>query len=98
MMTRCLLGEPLIHAVPDTGRNRREWLPQPRRRDMSTGTYAVAEQSAYALLADGTTILIRPARQEDYKAVRDMHAAMSADDLYLRFFTVSKLAPDQEAR
>lgn len=65
---------------------------------MSTGTCAVAEQDAYALLADGTTILIRPAGLQDYGAVRDMHAAMSADDLYLRFFTVSKLAPDQEAR
>jgi len=65
---------------------------------MSTGTCAVAEQDAYALLADGTTILIRPAGLQDYGAVRDMHAATSADDLYLRFFTVSKLAPDQEAR
>jgi acyl-CoA synthetase (NDP forming)/GNAT superfamily N-acetyltransferase len=65
---------------------------------MSTGTCSVAEQGAYALLADGTTILIRPARQEDCDAVRDMHAAMSADDRYLRFFTFSKLVPDQEAR
>jgi acyl-CoA synthetase (NDP forming)/predicted N-acetyltransferase YhbS len=62
------------------------------------GTCSVAGQGAYALLADGTTILIRPARQEDYDAVRDMHAAMSADDRYLRFFTFSKLVPDQEAR
>jgi N-acetylglutamate synthase-like GNAT family acetyltransferase len=58
----------------------------------------VAKQGAYALLADAATIQIRPARQEDYDAVRAMHAAMSADHLYLRFFTVSKLAPDQEAR
>lgn len=58
----------------------------------------MAKQGAYALLADAATIQIRPARQEDYDAVRAMHAAMSADHLYLRFFTVSKLAPDQEAR
>ena len=64
----------------------------------TTGTCSVAEQGAYPLLADGTVILIRPARQEDYDAVRDMHAAMSADDRYLQFFTFSKLAPDQEAR
>jgi acyl-CoA synthetase (NDP forming)/GNAT superfamily N-acetyltransferase len=98
MMTRRLLDEALIHAVPgpaDIGGN---WLLQPRRRDMSTGTCSVSEQGTYALLADGTTILIRPARQQDYDAVRNMHAAMSADHLYLRFFTVSKLAPDQEAR
>jgi acyl-CoA synthetase (NDP forming)/GNAT superfamily N-acetyltransferase len=64
---------------------------------VSTGTCSVAEPGAYALLRDGTTILIRPARQEDYDAVRDMHAAMSADHQYLRFFTISKLAPDEEA-
>lgn len=65
---------------------------------MPTGTCSVGEQGAYALLADGTTIQIRPARQEDYDAVRDMHAAMSADHLYMRFFTVSELAPEREAR
>ena len=65
---------------------------------MSTGPCSIAEQGAYALLADGTTILIRSARHEDYDAVRDMHAAMSEDHQYLRFFTVSKLAPDREAR
>jgi len=64
----------------------------------TTGECSVAEQGAYALLADGTMIQIRPARQQDYDAVRDMHTAMSTDHLYLRFFTVSKLAPDQEAR
>jgi len=30
--------------------------------------------------------------------VRDMHASMSADNLYLRFFSASKLAPEEEAR
>jgi acyl-CoA synthetase (NDP forming)/GNAT superfamily N-acetyltransferase len=64
----------------------------------TTGTCSVTGQGAYALLADGTTILIRSARPQDYDAVRDMHAAMSADDRYLRFFTFSKLVPDQEAR
>ena len=61
---------------------------------MSTGT----EASAYALLADGTTIEIRPARPEDFDAVRDMHAKMSPDNLYLRFFGVSSVAAEQEAR
>ena len=56
------------------------------------------EQGAYALLADGTTVHIRAARQEDYSAVRDMHANMSANNLYLRFFSASKLAPESEAR
>ncbi len=52
---------------------------------MSTGT----EASAYALLADGTTIEIRPARPGDFDAVRDMHTKMSPDNLYLRFFSFS---------
>ena len=33
--------------------------------------------SAYALLTDGATIEIRPARPGDFAAVRDMHAKMS---------------------
>ena len=60
---------------------------------MSTGT----EASAYALLTDGTTIEIRPARPSDFDAVRDMHTKMSPDNLYLRFFGVSTLAAEQEA-
>ena len=43
-----------------------------------------AEDSAYALLIDGATIEIRAARHEDFDAVRDMHAKMSPDNLYLR--------------
>ncbi|MGP7999658.1 MAG: GNAT family N-acetyltransferase [Streptosporangiaceae bacterium] len=54
--------------------------------------------SAYALLTDGTTIEIRPARPDDFNAVRDMHAKMSTQNLYLRFFGVSAVAAEQEAR
>src|SRR5580704_244703 len=57
-----------------------------------------AEDSAYALLSDGTTIEIRAARPDDFDAVRDMHAKMSPDNLYLRFFSMSPLAAEQEAR
>ena len=59
---------------------------------------ADAEPSAYALLNDGTTIEIRPARADDLDAVRDMHTKMSTDNLYLRFFGVSSVAAEQEAR
>ena len=52
----------------------------------------------YALLTDGTTIEIRPARPGDFEAVRDMHAHMSPENLYMRFFGVSRLAAEQEAR
>ena len=57
-----------------------------------------AGDSAYALLADGTTIEIRPARPDDFDAVRDMHEKMSPDNLYLRFFSMSSVAAGQAAR
>ena len=57
-----------------------------------------AEDSAYALLSDGATVEIRAARPDDFDAVRDMHAKMSPDNLYLRFFSMSPLAAEQEAR
>ena len=59
---------------------------------------AQVEPGAYALLADGTTIEIRPARPGDFDAVRDMHAKMSPGNLYLRFFGISPVAAEQEAR
>ncbi len=59
---------------------------------------AQAEPSTYALLIDGATIEIRPARPGDFAAVRDMHAKMSPDNLYLRFFSMSLLVAEQEAR
>jgi len=52
----------------------------------------------YALLADGTTVEIRPARPDDFDAVKAMHEAMSRDNTYLRFFNVSRMAAETEAR
>jgi acyl-CoA synthetase (NDP forming)/N-acetylglutamate synthase-like GNAT family acetyltransferase len=57
-----------------------------------------AGPGAYALLTDGTTIEIRAARPEDFAAVRELHAKMSPDNLYLRFFSMSPAAAEQEAR
>lgn len=54
--------------------------------------------SVYALLADGRTVEIRPAVPADYAAVKAMHEAMSPDNAYLRFFSLSRLAAEQEAR
>jgi acyl-CoA synthetase (NDP forming)/GNAT superfamily N-acetyltransferase len=59
---------------------------------------ADAEPSVYALLTDGTTIEIRPARPDDFDAVREMHEKLSPDSLYLRFFSMSPSACEQEAR
>jgi acyl-CoA synthetase (NDP forming)/GNAT superfamily N-acetyltransferase len=52
----------------------------------------------FALLADGTTAEIRAATPDDIDAVRGMHEAMSQENLYLRFFSLSKNAAEQEAR
>ena len=57
---------------------------------------AEAGQS-YALLADGTTITIRPARPGDHGPVRRLHEAMSPENLYFRFFSASPAAAEQEA-
>jgi acyl-CoA synthetase (NDP forming)/GNAT superfamily N-acetyltransferase len=52
---------------------------------------------AYALLTDGSSVLIRQARREDADAVREMHAAMSEDNMYLRFFSLSPANAQREA-
>jgi acyl-CoA synthetase (NDP forming)/GNAT superfamily N-acetyltransferase len=57
-----------------------------------------AGPNAYALLTDGTTVEIRPARPDDFDAVRDMHAKMSPENLYLRFFSMSRVAAEREAQ
>jgi acyl-CoA synthetase (NDP forming)/GNAT superfamily N-acetyltransferase len=52
----------------------------------------------YALLTDGTTVEIRSALRQDAEAVRAMHAAMSEDNIYLRFFSMSPGAAEREAK
>jgi acyl-CoA synthetase (NDP forming)/GNAT superfamily N-acetyltransferase len=52
----------------------------------------------YALLADGTTVEIRPAGPDDFGVVKAMHEALSPDNTYLRFFNFSRLAAGTEAR
>jgi len=51
----------------------------------------------YALLADGTTVEIRPAVPGDFDAVKAMHEAMSPDNSYMRFFNMSRLSAEREA-
>jgi hypothetical protein len=50
-----------------------------------------------ALLADGATVEIRPATVGDFDAVWQMHRAMSADNIYLRFFSMSLVGAKQAA-
>ena len=56
-----------------------------------------AGAGTYALLTDGSTVLIRPPGPADAEAVRAMHAAMSPDNLYLRFLSLSPRNADAEA-
>ena len=56
------------------------------------------DAAMYALLTDGSTVEVRPAGPQDAEAVRAMHAAMSPDNMYLRFFSMSPNAAEQEAR
>jgi acyl-CoA synthetase (NDP forming)/GNAT superfamily N-acetyltransferase len=57
-----------------------------------------APASVYALLADGRTVEIRPATPADFEVVKVMHDQMSPNNAYLRFFSLSKVAAQQEAR
>jgi acyl-CoA synthetase (NDP forming)/RimJ/RimL family protein N-acetyltransferase len=57
-----------------------------------------AADGVYALLTDGTTVLIRPASAADAGAVRQMHEQMSPTNVYLRFFSTSRLSAEREAR
>jgi acyl-CoA synthetase (NDP forming)/GNAT superfamily N-acetyltransferase len=59
---------------------------------------ATQVSQVYALLADGTTVEIRPATPDDFDAVKAMHAAMSPDNAYMRFFNISRAAAEIEAR
>lgn len=49
------------------------------------------------LLADGSQAEIRHAEPGDFEAVSAMHAHMSPDNRYLRFFSLSPQAPEHEA-
>jgi len=53
---------------------------------------------SYALLADGTTLTIRPSGPEDFEAVQRLHEAMSPENLYFRFFSASRVSAEREAR
>jgi acyl-CoA synthetase (NDP forming)/GNAT superfamily N-acetyltransferase len=55
-------------------------------------------EATYALLADGSTVEIRLARPGDVEAVREMHARLSPDNAYFRFFSLSPRAAEREAQ
>jgi acyl-CoA synthetase (NDP forming)/GNAT superfamily N-acetyltransferase len=59
---------------------------------------ATRDGGTYALLADGATVLIRPAVSDDLDAVLRMHRSMSPENIYFRFFSMSPFAVEGEAR
>src|ERR1700735_2884137 len=54
--------------------------------------------ATFALLIDGSTVEIRAAGWQDAEAVAVMHAALSPENMYLRFFSLSPLSAEREAR
>jgi acyl-CoA synthetase (NDP forming)/GNAT superfamily N-acetyltransferase len=65
---------------------------------VNTAQAGIGSGQVYALLADGTTVQIRPAGPADFGAVKAMHEALSPDNTYLRFFNLGRMAADTEAR
>src|SRR3569833_3916305 len=49
-----------------------------------------APDAVFALLIDGTQARVREAGPADREAVRQLHAGMSPENLYLRFFSLSR--------
>ena len=54
-------------------------------------------ERVHALLTDGTTVCVRPARPDDQKAVLRLYSDMSDASLRLRFFSVSRRSAEQAA-
>jgi acyl-CoA synthetase (NDP forming)/L-amino acid N-acyltransferase YncA len=71
-------------------------ISQAEEKPMSHPMQQIA--GVYALLADGSTVQIRPATAADFEAVQAMHEAMAPGNAYLRFFSLSRTAAEQEAR
>ena len=85
--------------APTGGTGTPDHVLAPRRRTWaSRAGREHARGGQYALLTDGGTVEVRPARAQDFEAVRAMHAAMSPDNMYLRFFSMSPGAAEWEAR
>ncbi|MGW7363718.1 bifunctional acetate--CoA ligase family protein/GNAT family N-acetyltransferase [Streptomyces sp. NPDC054841] len=60
-------------------------------------TTAQAPQAVHALLADGTTVRIRPVLPGDHAQVQRLYDEMSPENLRLRFFTTNRNSARQAA-
>lgn len=96
---------PRAGAGTEAGGRPRGRVPKARARPAGAPSKAAAAAPAapdpadgvYALLTDGTTVLIRPADPDDHASVRLMHEQMSPGNAYLRFFSISPMAAEREA-
>jgi len=68
------------------------------RDEAGTAAMTTPAAASYALLSDGSTVEIRPARPQDADDIRQMHEQMSPDNAYFRFFSFSPQAPEREAQ
>src|SRR3984957_2090402 len=66
--------------------------------EMTAASQSVDMTGGYALLTDGRTVRIGLAGLEDADAVHQLHAAMSPDNLYRRFFSLSPMNAEREAQ
>ncbi|MGQ4360341.1 bifunctional acetate--CoA ligase family protein/GNAT family N-acetyltransferase [Streptomyces sp. SAS_272] len=57
----------------------------------------VSRPSVHALLADGTTVCIRPVLPSDHGRLRGLYEEMSPENLRLRFFAASRRSADTAA-
>ncbi|MCB5180874.1 bifunctional acetate--CoA ligase family protein/GNAT family N-acetyltransferase [Streptomyces antimicrobicus] len=58
---------------------------------------AAARQEVHVLLADGSTVSVRPLRPDDRAAVAAFYTRMSPENLRLRFFTANRHSAEQSA-
>ncbi|WP_405577169.1 GNAT family N-acetyltransferase [Streptomyces sp. NBC_01092] len=57
----------------------------------------LSRPTVHALLADGTTVCIRPVRRDDHDQVQGLYEEMSPETLRLRFFAASRRSAEMAA-
>ncbi|MFD7611612.1 GNAT family N-acetyltransferase [Streptomyces sp. NPDC059828] len=67
------------------------------RKTPQLASRPIAQQEAYALLTDGTTVRIRPVLPSDHARVPALYEEMSPENLRLRFFTVNRCSAERSA-
>jgi acyl-CoA synthetase (NDP forming)/RimJ/RimL family protein N-acetyltransferase len=55
-----------------------------------------AHWEADVVLADGGTVHLRPIRPDDADRLREMHSRLSADTVYMRFFSMVRILPARD--